>query len=240
MSDANGRSGRGTVTAQGPRLARVRRSALPGGTNPEGLPARRRWARVAAGAVLALLGGWVFASLYQSAGERVEVLAVSADVDRFAEIQRDDLRMVRVAADPGVDTVRGGDVDDIVGRRAAVDLVEGSLLTDGQVLPRGEDVVGDNEAIVGAELAPGDAPQSALVGGVDVQVVIRPSATASATTAAGEAPEATRVSGWLLEVGEPDENTRARPVELVVPETSSAAVQAAAAEERLSLVVLEG
>jgi hypothetical protein len=239
MSDGNGRSGRGAVTTTGPRLARVRRSALPSGTSPEGLPARRRWARVAAGAVLALLGGWVFASLYVSAGERVEVIALSADVDRFAEIERGDLRMVRVAADPGVDTVSGGDVDEIVGRQAAVDLVEGSLLTDAQVLPRGERIVGDDEAIVGAELAPGDAPQSALVGGVDVRVVMRPSATASASAGA-EAPEATRVDGWLLQVGEPDENTRARPVELVVPEGDSAAVQAAAAEERLSLVVLEG
>ncbi len=52
--------------------------------------------------------------------------------------------------------------------------------------------------------------------------------------------EARRVQGWILEVGEPDPNTDARAVELVVPESESAAVTAAAAEDRLSLVVLEG
>jgi hypothetical protein len=189
---------------------------------------------VAAGAALALLGGWVFASLYVSAGERVEVLVVARDVDRFAEVQRDDLRTTRVAADPGVDTVDAGDVDDIVGRVAATDLVEGSLLSPNQVLDSGERRVGENEAIVGAELGPGDAPQGALVGGVDVYVVVRPSETAT------QEQEALRVPGWILEVGEPDENTDARAVELVVPATESAAVTAAAAEDRLSLVVLEG
>lgn len=230
MSDTK----RGGVTTAGPRLARVRRSALPTGTSAEGLPARRRWARVAAGAALALLGGWVFASLYVSAGERVEVLVVARDVDRFAEVQRDDLRTTRVAADPGVDTVDAGDVDDIVGRVAATDLVEGSLLSPNQVLDSGERRVGENEAIVGAELGPGDAPQGALVGGVDVYVVVRPSESAT------QAQEALRVPGWILEVGEPDENTDARAVELVVPASESAAVTAAAAEDRLSLVVLEG
>jgi hypothetical protein len=237
MSDANGRSERGTgatVTTAGPRLARVRRSALPTGTTAEGLPARRRWARVAAGAALALLGGWIFASLYVSAGERVEVLAVSGDVDRFAEIQRDDLRTVRVAADPGVDTVDAGDLDGIVGRVAATDLIEGSLLAPGQVLDSDARRVADDEAIVGAQLGPGDAPQGALIGGVEVNVVVRSASTST------EPQEEVRVPGWILEVGEPDENTDARPVELVVPEAQSSEVTAAAAEERLSLVVLEG
>jgi hypothetical protein len=234
MSDTNGRSQRGAVTTAGPRLARVRRSALPTGGSAEGLPARRRWARVAAGAALALLGGWVFASLYVSAGERVEVLAVARNVDRFAEIQRDDLRTVRVAADPGVDTVDAGDLDEIEGRVAATDLVEGALLSPNQVLASGERRVAASEAIVGAELGPGDAPQSALSGGVDVYVVVRPSDTGS------QQQEALRVQGWILEVGEPDPNTDARAVELVVPQSESSAVTAAAAEERLSLVVLEG
>lgn len=234
MTDTNGRTQRGGVTTAGPRLARVRRSALPTGTSAEGLPARRRWARVAAGAALALLGGWVFASLYVSAGERVEVLVVARDVDRFAEVQDDDLRTVRVAADPGVDTVEAGERDQVVGRVAATDLVEGALLSPNQVLASGERRVAENEAIVGAELGPGDAPQGALVGGVEVYVVVRPSETSTGDQTAA------RVPGWILEVGEPDENTDARAVELVVPESQAAAVTAAAAEDRLSLVVLEG
>jgi hypothetical protein len=234
MPDTNGRSERSTVATAGPRLARVRRAALPTATSAEGLPARRRWARVAAGAVLALLGGWVFASLYVSAGERVEVLAVANDVDRFDTVDRDDLRTVRVAADPDVDTIDAGDADDIVGRAAATDLREGSLLSDTQLMAQDARLVGDAEAVVGAELAPGSIPEGALAGGIDVMVVLRP-----ADTAPGGG-EVDRVPGWLLEFGDPDENTGDRRVSLVVPEDRAADVAAAASDERVAVVALEG
>jgi SAF domain-containing protein len=233
MTEPNGRSERSTVATAGPRLARVRRAALPTATSAEGLPARRRWARVAAGAVLALLGGWVFASLYVSAGERVEVLAVAHDVDRFETVDRDDLRTVRVAADPDVDTVDASDADDIVGRAAATDLREGSLLSPSQLVAEDARLVGDNEAVVGAELAPGDIPEGALAGGIDVMVVLGP-----ADTAPGG--EVDQVPGWLLEFGDPDENTGDRRVSLVVPEDRAADVAAAASDERVAVVALEG
>jgi SAF domain len=224
---------KGPVATAGPRLARVRRAALPTPTSAEGLPARRRWARVAAGAVLALLGGWVFASLYVSAGDRVEVLAVAHDVDRFETVQRDDLRSVRVAADSGVDTVDAGDLDAIVGRAAATDLREGSLLAPDQLVAKDARLVGDNEAVVGAELAPGDVPEGALAGGIDIMVVVRP-----ADTAPGADVE--QVPGWLLSFGDPDENTGDRRVSLVVPADRAAEVAAAASDERVAVVALEG
>jgi SAF domain-containing protein len=234
MTEPNGRSERSTVATAGPRLARVRRAALPSATSAEGLPARRRWARVAAGAVLALLGGWVFASLYVSAGERVEVLAVAHDVDRFDTIDRDDLRTVRVAADPDVDKVDAGDVDDVVGRAAATDLREGSLLSPSQLEPEDARLVADNEAVVGAELAPGDIPEGALAGGIDIMVVLRP-----ADTAPGGG-EVDQVPGWLRGFSDPNENTGDRRVSLVVPEDRAADVAAAASDERIAVVALEG
>ncbi|HEY8527848.1 MAG TPA: SAF domain-containing protein [Acidimicrobiales bacterium] len=233
MTEPNGSSDRGTVATAGPRLARVRRAALPAASSAEGLPARRRWGRVAAGAVLALLGGWIFASLYVSAGERVEVLAVASDVDRFEQIERDDLRTVRVAADPGVDTIDADEADDLVGRYAAVDLRRGSLLSPSQLLAEDARVVADDEAVVGAMLAPGDVPQGALAGGIDVMVVIRPPNTAPDA-------EVEQVPGWLLAFGDADENTGDREVSLVVPETAAPDVAAAASDERVAVVALEG
>lgn len=235
MSDGDGRSdrGRGSVATTGPRLARVRRAALPAPTTAEGLPARRQWARVAAGAALALLGGWIFASLYVSAGERVEVLAVAQPVDRFDVIQNGDLRTVRVAADPGVDTIDADEADELVGRAAATDLIPGSLLSPDQVVAVGTRLVAANEAVVGAELGRGDAPEG-LQGGIDVMIVLRPRDNAT-----GEGEE-TRVDGWLREVGDPDDNTGDRQVSLVVPQAQAADVSAAASDERLSLVALGG
>ena len=238
MTDPNGSSGRGSVATarpaqSGPRLARVRRAALPAPGSPEGLPARRRWARVAVGAALALLGGWVFASLYVSAGERVEVLAVAQDVDRFQLIERDDLRTVRVAADPGVDTIAASDADELVGRAAATELHQGALLAPSQIVPADARLVEPGESIVGAELAPGDAPPGALAGGIDVLVVLRPSTTTPDA-------EIVQVFGWLYSFGEPDENTGRRQVAVVVPDDRAADVASAASDERVALVTLEG
>lgn len=233
MTDPNGRSGSSTVATAGPRLARVRRAALPSSTSADGLPARRQWARVAAGAALALLGGWVFASLYMSAGERVEVLAVAEHVERFERIERGDLRTVRVAAGRHVETIGAGEADSLVGRAAATDLHPGSLLSPDQLVAEDARLVGESEAVVGAELAPGAAPQGALAGGIDVMVVLRPAATSPDA-------EVEQVAGWLLAFGEPDQNTGDRRVSLVVPESRAADVAAAASDERVAVVALEG
>ncbi len=225
-------NGSKTVTRHarsGPR--RAPRSSAP--LAPTGLPARRRWGRVAAGGVLALVGAWTAASLYASAGERVEVVVVARDVEQFAELDSDDLRVVRVAADPGVDTVPGADLDDLVGRMAATALPDGALLSQDQLVAADEQVTAPDEAIVGAELGPGAAPQGALVGGTRVMVVMRP----SSPSGEGSVEE---VEGWLADVGEPDANTGAREASLVVPADSAADVAAAAADARIAVVALEG
>ncbi|MGH9185680.1 MAG: SAF domain-containing protein, partial [Acidimicrobiales bacterium] len=60
-----------------------------------------------------------------SAGSRSDVLVIADDVARFEPIERSDLRVVRVSADPAVDSVAAAELDDIVGRTAAVDLQAG-------------------------------------------------------------------------------------------------------------------
>ena len=73
---ANGTTGR-TVP-----LTPVGRRSLPPPTTPTGLPPRRRWGRVAVGALLALLGAWAGMILVATAGGREEMLALAADVGR--------------------------------------------------------------------------------------------------------------------------------------------------------------
>jgi hypothetical protein len=213
----------------GPR----RTPRVPAPVAPTGLPARRRWGRVAAGGVLALVGAWTAASLYASAGERVEVVVVARDVEQFAEIGRDDLRVVRVAADPGVDTIPGADLDDLLGRVSATALPDGVLLSQDQLVGAGARVTGRDEAIVGAELAPGAAPRGALAGGTRVLVVVRPPQSGGEGTVE-------EVEGWLAEISDPDTTTGAREASLVVPAGAAAEVAAAAADARIAVVALEG
>lgn len=215
------------------RLRRARRRSLP--ESAQGLPLRRRWGRFAAGTILALLGAWVFAALYVSAGERVEVLAVRRDVGRYEEIERSDLRTVRVAADRGVDTVRAGELDDVVGRLASTELREGSLLADSQLVPGDADLIDQDEAVVAVELPRAAAPDNAWEAGMEVLVVVLPPENAG-----GEQAEPQEVEGWLYNVGELDDQTRTRHIDLVVPDFAAAEVSAAAADERIALALVGG
>jgi hypothetical protein len=170
--------------------------------------------------------------LVATAGGREEMLAVAADVGRGEQIERGDLKVVRVAADTGVATVPAGDMDEIVGKLAASDLPSGSLLSRDQVLEDGERVVTTDEAVVGARLAPGAAPRGEVAPGTWVVVVVDPPATDA------EAGTPTEVTGWLRDIGDPAENTGAREASLVVPASSAATVAAAAADERIAVVTI--
>ena len=104
---------------RGARAVAVVPSPLPVARHP------RRWGRMAAGGVLVLGGGLVTSSLFASAGDRVEVLAIADDVAENDVVGPEDLVRVRVGADGGVATIRATELDATVGRVAAVDLVAG-------------------------------------------------------------------------------------------------------------------
>ncbi|MGH9211740.1 MAG: SAF domain-containing protein [Acidimicrobiales bacterium] len=183
-----------------------------------------------AGVTLLIVSGWLAAVIFVSVGSRQEVVALAGSVDRFEELTADDFQVVRVAADHEVDVVRAGEMDELVGRVAATDLVEGALLHEDQLLDPGERVVASGEAVVGAVLAAGDSPGN-IAPGVSVEVVVRPPAGSSA------GPET--LSGWVLEVEDTDTpGVDSQQVSLVVPASRVALVSAAAAEERVSVAVL--
>ena len=78
-------------------------------------PVRRRWGRIGGGVFAAVVGGWLFASLYLSADDRVEVLAVASDIGRFDVIERSDLRVVTIGEDTRVVSLIGRRLQESVG-----------------------------------------------------------------------------------------------------------------------------
>lgn len=214
-----------------PPVARARANALGWGDGASERPRRKR-GRIAAGVTLLIVCGWLAAVVFVSAGRRQEVLALAHPVGRFEELEADDLRVVRVAADPDLELVAGDRLDDLVGRPAATDLVEGSLLHEDELLDPGERVVGPGEAVVGTVLEAGDSPGN-LAAGVEVEVVVRAAAGSSA------GPQTLR--GWVLGVADAaNPGLDSERVSLVVPGTDVAMVSAAAAEDRVSVAVLGG
>lgn len=217
-----------TVTTTTTNGAAQRRAALvAGGRSPAELPTRRRWGRVAAGSCLALLGGLLFAVLYLSAGRRVEVLVAADDIAPYEVIERSDLRVERVAADPDVATIDGADIDEVVGRTAAAYLPEGALIAPDQIYAEDARIVGPGEAEAGVLLAPGQAPRG-LQTGDEVIVGVAP--------APGSGGEPLQVRGWVVDLGEPDDRTGERTASVVVPR--EAALTVGTAGDRVSLMVV--
>ena len=195
-------------------------------------PLRRRWGRVGGGALAAVVGGWLFASLYLSAGDRQEVLAVATGVERFDAIERSDLRVVTLPTDAQVDSVAASRLQELVGRVAGTELTAGSLLAERQLLPPGERLVAADEAMVGVLVGPGDAPVNGLEPGAAVLVVTRPPV--------GVAGEVTSVAGWVVDVPGAASASGDRPIELVVPRADAASVSASASDRRVTIVVVGG
>lgn len=220
--------GRAALPPTGRRLGR--RTPTPVSASPQGLPTRRRWGRFAAGATLALLGAWIFAALYVSAGERVEVLVASDDIDAFTRLTEDHFNTVRVAADPTVETVRASDLDDMVDRITGVPILKGTLLSGTQLIPKDQALVEGNEEILTLSLDDAAVPDQELLGGVLINVIIKSNQPDG---------EPRKIPGcWILRAGEPNENTRKRKVALVVPASSSEDIGAAALDNRIVLSAL--
>jgi SAF domain len=224
-------AGGAAVTTAAPPASRGRRAALAGPRSAGDVPTRRRWGRFAAGSCLALLGGLLFAALYVSAGSRDEVVVAAHDLRPYEPIDRDDLRIERVAAEPDVAVIAGDDLDELVGRVVTSGVPEGAVLASDHVFEEGADVVGPGEGIAGVELSLDEAPRR-LVPGDSVVVAIAP------VPGSGEAER--EVEGWLLAVGERNDDTDRIDVSVVVPRSEASNVSVAAAGDRVSLVLTRG
>jgi hypothetical protein len=225
-------AGAAAAPAAAPSLpSHSRRAALAGPRSPGDVPTRRRWGRFAAGVCLALVGGLLFAALYLSAGSRVEVLVAAHDIGAYETLERDDLRVERVAAEPDVATVDGADLDDLVGRAAATAIPEGAILAPDQVFEEGAQLVGAGEVVVGMEVSLAEAPAT-LATGDSVLLGVEPGP--------GSDGPAVVVEGWLLEIGDRDDDRDALDVSVVVPRTFALDVGLAAADGRVSLMVTRG
>jgi hypothetical protein len=185
-------------------LPRLRRSATDDGIDPDGSrrppaePASRlpeppriagrrnpRW--IALGVVALCLGGLLSYVIYAQVAAQSAVVAMAKTVNRGAVIQTTDLTTTTVSGATKVSTVPAADLSSLVGKRAAYDLVEGSLVpaaaAEAQAMPS------TGRAVVGLKLSQGRAPLGLLTASAPVRLVALPSGdqpagqTAAASTA---------------------------------------------------------
>jgi hypothetical protein len=132
---------------------------------------RRRVPHLLLGVLLITVCALVFAVLALRAGGRATVLAVARPVGAGQAITAADLRVVRVAADPGVAVMPAAAAGQVIGRTTAVPLTPGVLLSPDQLGPASFPDAG--QAVIGLLVSDGQYPPG-LAPGARVAVVLTP------------------------------------------------------------------
>ncbi|MGW4951504.1 SAF domain-containing protein [Streptomyces parvulus] len=130
---------------------------------------RRRPGVIALSLALIAAGGAGVAVLLLQVGDRTDVVTVVRDVQVGQVLTEDDLGKASLALDPAVKVVDAGDLKSVVGKRAAVELRPGSLLSPSQVTK--DSLVKAGEQLVPIGLDPEQIPATALRPGQKVKLV---------------------------------------------------------------------
>lgn len=183
-----------TATAARTNGQRAEGRARPG--TGRALGRRRQLPLVVVGVFLVLGFALAFTDASLHLGSREEVLVVTQPVAAGQVLTGADLRAAKVSTGSGVAVVGSGQEATVVGRRAAVPLVVGSLLTTSEVgsvpaVASGYDVVavGVKAGAYPPELAPGDRVQ-----------VVPVTSTSSGGTGTGSASSGSPVGATVLSV----------------------------------------
>ena len=94
------------------------------------MPGRRNPKWIALGIVALCLGGLLSYVIYARVATETTVVAMASTVYRGEVIEQDDLTTITLRAGSIAQAVPASDLDTMIGKRAAVDLVEGSVVID--------------------------------------------------------------------------------------------------------------
>lgn len=223
-----------TTTAAGPRTSGQRtgeraRSGIGRG------PSRHRQLPLVVAGVLLVFGfalAFVDASLHL--GSREQVLVVAQPVAAGQVLISSDLRTARMSTGSGLDVVLSGDEATVIGRRVAVPLVAGSLLTAGEV--GNAPPVGSGSEVVAVGLKAGAYPPE-LAPGDRVQVVPVTSGSSSSGSSTGSVTSGSPVAATVLSVAAaPADSDTPTVFSLQVSTSDADEVAALAAAGQASLV----
>jgi hypothetical protein len=180
-------------------------------------------------AALVAVGALLAAYAYSSINDTREVLVVADDVARGEVIEAEDLKVARVSVDPALTPVSATERSSLEGRRAAVDLWAGTLLTGHAIADNL--VPAEGESLVGVSLTPAQMPAEPLYTGDAVRIVTTPGDQGEVTDQPPVTIEATVVGVSRIE------ETGETVVDVSVPHERSADLAARAATGKVALVL---
>jgi hypothetical protein len=193
--------------------------------------AQRPGALVGVGVALVAIGALAFLYVSGQVSTASPVIAITADVERGAVITIDDVSVANAVPDSALSPVPAERIDDVIGLRAAADLVAGSLLTESSVTA--SVVPSAGEAVVGVALGPAQVPGEPLLPGDVVLVVDTPRSGDDPPTRTPSAIEAT-----VLQTYPPTGPSDPLVVDVVVPDDKAADLAARVATGRVGVVLM--
>jgi hypothetical protein len=191
---------------------------------------RRRPALVAASVAAICLGALLAVWAYTAASSSQDVLAVRTTVHRGELITRGDLMTVRISVDPALKPLPASAAESVVGKRAAMDLAAGGLVTAEDVTSAV--VPAKGMSVVGVSLPPGLMPAVQLQSGDQVRIVATPGAQGDVAT--GASPIS--IEATVVGVRGTGDNGQI-VVDVSVPHDQGAELAARAATGKVALVL---
>ncbi len=178
---------RGATTQQAAQAPRNRTTVPPAPTTPDPvrMPGRRNPKWIALGIVALCLGGLLSYVIYSRVATETTVVAVADTVYRGELIARDDLTTITLQGSALAQAVPARELDNLVGKRAAFDLAEGSVVVSTAVTA--EAVPAAGRAVVGLKLAMGRVPTSLLVPSSELRLVALPPEAGGSDKLTGDA-----------------------------------------------------
>jgi hypothetical protein len=144
----------------------------PATPEPPRMPGRRNPKWIALGIVALCLGGLLSYMIYARVATETTVVSVAQTVYRGEVIETSDLTTITLQGSTIPQAVPARDLSTVVGRRAATDLVAGSVLVASAVTD--ETIPATGRAVVGLKLSAGRTPTSLLLPSSAVRLVALP------------------------------------------------------------------
>jgi hypothetical protein len=219
-----------------PREAESSPRLLAGGRRPATGPLKprnRSWGLVTLSALLVLGLGLGVAAWGLQVGDKASVLAIGEPVAKGQVVERGDLVSTSVSGVGGAIPVE--EMDRVVGKTAAVDLVAGQILTPAMVAA--DPVPGPGRSVVGLALDPTRVPSAGLAPGDQVDVIAVPAGEDGQTnSAAAEAPGVLAQAAQVYAVGGEATGGGQLLLTVVVDAREAAEIAAASTQNRVAVV----
>jgi hypothetical protein len=193
---------------------------------------RRRPALVVAAVIVTALGCLLGAWAWSATTNTYEVLAARDTIHRGEVIEAEDIQRIRISGDPALSPVPASAYEDVIGRRAALDIAAGGLLTSESTAD--EPLPTQGQSIVGISLTPAQVPGMPLYGGDKVRIIVTPGDNQEAPVNSPQFTVAEVVDTYV------DETTGNTVVNVLVPYAEAGVLAARAATGNVALVLDSG